>query len=100
MAGVALFAAIALLRIVHGFSLRRWLAIACSLMLALTLPAPADFVSLAHDAGTPALDGLGPVGGGFHSEKEYLDLKTLTPRLYLLTKLIMDVGANPPKKTP
>ena len=51
-------------------------------------------------AGTPALDGLGPVGGGFHSEKEYLDLKTLTPRLYLLTKLIMDVGANPPKKTP
>ncbi len=56
--------------------------------------------ALAHDAGTPALDGLGPVGGGFHTEKEYLDLKTLTPRLYLLTKLIMDVSANPPKKTP
>lgn len=68
MAGVALFAAIALLRIVHGFSLRRWLAIACSLMLALTLPAPADFVSPAHDAGsmttgvltTPVLLALAP----------------------------------------
>lgn len=52
--------------------------------------------ALAADAGVPALDGLGPMGGGFHSEAEYLDLKTLTPRLYLLTKLIQDVGRNPP----
>ena len=54
--------------------------------------------ALAYEAGTPALDGLGPVGGGFHSEKEYMDLKSVTPRLYLLTKLIMDLSANPPKK--
>lgn len=54
--------------------------------------------ALAHEAGTPALDGLGPVGGGFHSEKEYMDLKSVTPRLYLLTKLIMDLSANPPKR--
>jgi glutamate carboxypeptidase len=53
--------------------------------------------ALAASHGVPALDGLGPVGGGFHSDKEYLDLTTLTPRLYLLTKLIMDLGANPPK---
>jgi glutamate carboxypeptidase len=53
--------------------------------------------ALAHEAGTPALDGLGPVGGDFHSEKEWVDLKSVTPRLYLLTKLIMDLGANPPK---
>lgn len=52
--------------------------------------------ALAADAGVPALDGLGPVGGGFHSDKEYLDLKTLTPRLYLLTRLIMDYGKAPP----
>lgn len=54
--------------------------------------------ALAHEAGTPALDGLGPVGGGFHSEKEFMDLKSVTPRLYLLTKLIMELSANPPKR--
>jgi glutamate carboxypeptidase len=52
--------------------------------------------ALASAAGVPALDGLGPVGGGFHSEQEYLDLTSLTPRTYLLTKLVMDLGANPP----
>jgi glutamate carboxypeptidase len=51
--------------------------------------------ALAADAGVPALDGLGPVGGGFHSEKEFLELDTVTPRLYLLTMLLMDLGKNP-----
>jgi len=54
--------------------------------------------ALAADAGVPALDGLGPVGGGFHSEREYLELGTVTPRLYLLTKLIMELGAAPPPR--
>jgi glutamate carboxypeptidase len=54
--------------------------------------------ALAFEAGVPALDGLGPVGGGFHSDKEYLDLTTLTPRLYLLTELLMDLGRNPPPR--
>jgi glutamate carboxypeptidase len=54
--------------------------------------------ALAADAGVPALDGLGPVGGGFHSQAEYLELSTLTPRLYLLTKLLMDLGAEPPAR--
>jgi glutamate carboxypeptidase len=56
--------------------------------------------ALAAQASVPALDGLGPVGGGFHSEREYLDLNSVTPRLYLLAKLLMDVGdkpATPPK---
>jgi glutamate carboxypeptidase len=52
--------------------------------------------ALAADAGVPALDGLGPIGGGFHSDAEYLDLKSVTPRLYLLTKLIQELGRNPP----
>jgi glutamate carboxypeptidase len=52
--------------------------------------------ALAYEAGVPALDGLGPVGGGFHSDKEYLDLTTVTPRLYLLTELLMNLGRNPP----
>jgi glutamate carboxypeptidase len=54
--------------------------------------------ALAQDAGVPALDGLGPVGGGFHSDAEFLELKTLTPRLYMLAELIMDLGRNPPQK--
>lgn len=52
--------------------------------------------ALAADAKVPALDGLGPVGGGFHAETEYLELKTVTPRLYLLTKLIQQLGKAPP----
>jgi glutamate carboxypeptidase len=54
--------------------------------------------SLAADAGVPALDGLGPVGGGFHTDGEYLELESLTPRLYLLTKLIMTLGKAPPPR--
>ncbi|TAJ73538.1 MAG: M20/M25/M40 family metallo-hydrolase [Phenylobacterium sp.] len=54
--------------------------------------------ALANEAGVPALDGLGPVGGKFHSEDEYVDLKSVTPRLYLFTKLIMDLGRNPPAR--
>ena len=51
--------------------------------------------ALAADAGVAALDGLGPVGGGFHSEKEFLELDTVTPRLYLLTMLLMDLSKDP-----
>jgi len=53
--------------------------------------------ALAADAGVAALDGLGPVGGGFHSDAEYLDLDTVTPRLYLLTMLLMDLGKSGPR---
>lgn len=54
--------------------------------------------ALAYEAGIPALDGLGPVGGGFHSEREFLELSSLTPRLYLLTSLIMELGSKPPAR--
>ena len=52
--------------------------------------------ALAHRAGIPALDGLGPVGGGFHSAAEFLDLATVTPRLYLLARLLIGLGEDPP----
>jgi glutamate carboxypeptidase len=55
--------------------------------------------ALAMSDGTPALDGLGPVGSDFHSDHEWVDLDSLTPRLYLLTRLLMEMGASPPKKT-
>lgn len=55
--------------------------------------------ALALEAGVPALDGLGPVGGSFHSDREYLELESVTSRLYLLTKLIMSLGRDPIERT-
>jgi glutamate carboxypeptidase len=39
-------------------------------------------------AGTPTLDGLGPIGGGAHAEDEWLDLDSVVPRVTLLAALI------------
>ena len=51
--------------------------------------------ALAMSEGTPALDGLGYVGGDFHTDHEWIDLNSLTPRLYLFTRLLMETGAKP-----
>ncbi|MBD2036164.1 M20/M25/M40 family metallo-hydrolase [Leptolyngbya sp. FACHB-321] len=47
----------------------------------------------AASVGTPTLDALGPGGGGAHGLEEYIDLDRLTPRLYLLTKLLIALGS-------
>ncbi len=52
--------------------------------------------ALAMAAGTPALDGLGYVGGDFHTDHEWIDLDSIVPRLYLFTRLLMETGARPP----
>ena len=52
--------------------------------------------ALAMAEGTPALDGLGFVGGDFHTDHEWIDLTSIVPRLYLLTRLLMETGAHPP----
>ena len=54
--------------------------------------------AVAQSVGTPALDGLGLVGGDFHTDHEWIDLNSLTPRLYLFTRLLMEMGTNPPKR--
>jgi glutamate carboxypeptidase len=51
--------------------------------------------ALAMSEGTPALDGLGFVGGDFHTDHEWIDLNSVTPRLYLFTRLLMESGAGP-----
>lgn len=56
--------------------------------------------ALAHQQGVAALDGLGPVGGGFHSDDEYLELASVVPRLYLFTRLLVELGAAPPARGP
>jgi glutamate carboxypeptidase len=51
--------------------------------------------ALAMSEGTPALDGLGFVGGDFHTDHEWIDLNSITPRLYLFTRMLMEAGAKP-----
>ncbi|HEX4152221.1 MAG TPA: glutamate carboxypeptidase [Steroidobacteraceae bacterium] len=46
--------------------------------------------------GTPALDGLGFVGDAFHTDHEWIDLSSVTPRLYLFTRLLMETSRSPP----
>jgi glutamate carboxypeptidase len=52
--------------------------------------------ALAMSEGTVALDGLGYVGGDFHTDHEWIDLNSIVPRLYLFTRLLMETGAKPP----
>lgn len=38
--------------------------------------------------GVPSLDGFGPIGAGFHSPSEYLELDSIEPRVRLLKRVI------------
>lgn len=38
--------------------------------------------------GIPTLDGLGPVGAGFHSPAEWLDIASIEPRIRLLRRVV------------
>ena len=43
----------------------------------------------------PVIEGFGPVGFGAHSdEREFIDLRSVEPRLYLLARLIIDVATG------
>lgn len=48
----------------------------------------------ASGAGAAALDGFGIVGGNIHTEAEYAELGSIAPRLYLLTRMIMELSAK------
>ncbi|MGY3904848.1 M20 family metallopeptidase [Aeromonas lusitana] len=39
-------------------------------------------------AGVPSLDGFGPMGGGFHSDSEFLLLESIEPRIRLLKRVL------------
>lgn len=43
--------------------------------------------------GAIAVDGLGIVGGNDHTPEEFIELDSITPRLYLLTRILMDIGS-------
>jgi glutamate carboxypeptidase len=54
--------------------------------------------SIAMSVGTPVLDGLGDVGGGFHTDREWIDVSSVTRRVYLLTRLLMETSRTVPFK--
>lgn len=55
--------------------------------------------AVAMSVGTPALDGLGFVGVGLHTDHESIDLSRVTSRMYLFTRLLMETCRSPPTKT-
>ena len=44
--------------------------------------------SFTAGVGTPSVDGLGPIGGYQHSDKEYIDLPSLTERTVLFANIL------------
>jgi glutamate carboxypeptidase len=52
-------------------------------------------VSLAAATGTPSIDGFGAIGGGAHGVDDHVDLSSLVPRTYLLTRMLMELGRAP-----
>jgi glutamate carboxypeptidase len=44
--------------------------------------------------GATSLDGFGIVGGNIHTENEYAELNSIAPRLYLLTRMMVDLSVN------
>lgn len=43
--------------------------------------------------GVPTLDGLGPIGAGFHSDQEYLLLESIEPRIRLLMRVLEKIAS-------
>jgi glutamate carboxypeptidase len=52
-------------------------------------------VAFAAETGTPCIDGVAILGGGAHGVEDYADLSSVVPRVYLLTRMLMDLGRNP-----
>jgi glutamate carboxypeptidase len=52
-------------------------------------------VAFAAESGTPSIDGVGLLGGGAHGPEDYADLASILPRVYLLTRMLMDLGRDP-----
>ncbi len=53
----------------------------------------AAFAALETEA--PVIEGFGLVGAGAHSDaREYVELDSTVPRMYLLVRMIMDVAAG------
>jgi glutamate carboxypeptidase len=48
--------------------------------------------SFSAGVGIPTIDGLAIVGGQAHTAEEYIEVESIAPRLYLLTRMLMELG--------
>ncbi len=55
-------------------------------------------ISFAVQDGTPGLDGFGMEGADAHTDHDHADFNTLTPRAYLLARMVMETGHDPKGK--
>ncbi|HWR30665.1 MAG TPA: peptidase dimerization domain-containing protein [Negativicutes bacterium] len=57
--------------------------------------APASDANFTSSVNEATIDSLGPVSGGKnHTEEEWADATTVIPRLYLLTRMLMELGSR------
>ena len=52
-------------------------------------------ISFAVQDGTPGLDGFGMEGADAHTDHDHADFNTLTPRAYLLARMLTETGHDP-----
>ncbi len=52
--------------------------------------------SLAAGVFKPTLDGLSLIGGNAHTDREFAEVDSMVPRLYLLTRMVMELGGKGP----
>ncbi len=52
-------------------------------------------VAFAAETGTPSIDGVAIMGGGAHGVDDHADLSSIVPRVYLLSRMLMDLGSKP-----
>jgi len=57
-------------------------------------------VAFAAETGTPAIDGISMLGGGAHGVEDYADLSSIVPRVYLLARMLMNLGHTPLPRPP
>lgn len=61
---------------------------------AFPIPGGAGDANFTAALGVPTIDSMGPVGGFSHSEREYLEIGTVTERCKLLTLSLLQVSRN------
>jgi len=74
---------------------------AAATTLHLKLPAPAVAHAAAPAADAAAVDpdpretGFGLAGSGYHARDEYIEIDSIAPRLYLMTRMLQTVARAP-----
>jgi len=54
-----------------------------------------DEVDKLYPGGVKGIDGLSLIGGNAHTDREYAEVDSMVPRLYLLTRMVMELGRKP-----